>query len=398
MEVLDKNAPSPEWIASLRKRYPTEREIDGVLTRKMQRRAGAGYSPLPLSALVKGVESLIRANHEGEFSIADARWLSGGASKLQMAFTLTWDRPGVGREQTPMVLRMEPAESLVETSRLREFQLIKAFAGIVPVPPVFWCDVEGRHLPYPALIYGFARGTTKPADATSGVSGLGTRLPVRLRRQLAPQFVDHLAKIHTRDFRAADLSAFDVPDVGTQCAEWGVNWWERVWEEDVGEEEPIMSMASGWLRRNMPRLDQPAVVHADYRVGNFLFTEDDGRISAWLDWELGRIGDRHQDLAWTTSHAFGHYREEDNAFLVCGLMPEDEFFAAYEQASRLKVDRKAVHWYKVYNDYVMGVITLATGYRISRNGKTHQDVLVTWLMGIGYMLLDEMRSLIEEAR
>ena len=27
---------------------------------------------------------------------------------------------------------------------------------------------------------------------------------------------------------------------------------------------------------------------------------------------------------------------------------------------------------------------------------THQDVLVTWLIGIGYMLMDDMRELIEQ--
>jgi aminoglycoside phosphotransferase (APT) family kinase protein len=397
MQVIDKNAPSPEWIASLRKRYPTEREIDRVLTRKLERRAGPGYSPLPLTTLVAGVQSLVRAHYDEPFEISDARWLSGGASKVQMAFTLSWKRPGVGRELTPMVLRMEPSESIVETSRLREFQLIKAFEGIVPVPPAFWCDSDGSHLPYPALIYGFAPGVTKPSSAVSGVTGLGTRLPAELRPRLAPQFVEHLARIHTRDFRDATLTVFDVPEPGTQCAEWGVNWWERTWEEDTGEEEPLMSMAVGWLRRNMPRLRQPTIVHADYRVGNFLFTEENARISAWLDWELGRIGDRHQDLAWTTSRAFGHYDEDGRTYLVCGLMPEDAFFEAYERASGLTIDPKAVHWYKVYNDYSMCVLTLATGYRIARNGKTHQDVLVSWLMGIGYLLLDEMRVLIEEA-
>lgn len=397
MHVIDKNAPSQEWIASLRKRYPTEREIDRILTRKMQRRAGPGYSPLPLATIVEGVESLIRAHYGEPFEISDARWLAGGASKLQMAFTLSWKRPGAGPELTPMVLRMEPSESIVETSRLREFQLIKAFEGIVPVPPAFWCDSDGSHLPYPALIYGFAPGVTKPPNATSGVTGLGTRLPVELRTQLAPQFVDHLGRIHTRDFHDATLTAFDVPEPGTQCAEWGLNWWQRAWEEDTGEEEPLMNMAAGWLRRNMPQLLQPTIVHADYRVGNFLFTAENARISAWLDWELGRIGDRHQDLAWTTSRAFGHYGEDGRTYLVCGLMPEEAFFEAYEQISGLAINKKTLHWYKVYNDYSMCVLTLATGYRIARNGKTHQDVLVSWLMGIGYLLLDEMRVLLEEA-
>ena len=48
MTSIDKNKPSPEWIASLRKRFPTEKEMDRVLTRKLERRAGPGYSPVSL--------------------------------------------------------------------------------------------------------------------------------------------------------------------------------------------------------------------------------------------------------------------------------------------------------------------------------------------------------------
>lgn len=399
MQGLDKNRPSAAWIASLRTRFPTEREIDRVLTRKMERRAGPGYTPMPLDQLVDGINSLLRASLPTPFEVTAARWLSGGASKLQVAFNLDWTQPGKGRVKAPMVLRMEPAESIVETSRLREFQLIRAFEGVVPVPPVYWCDADGEHLPYPALIYGFADGVTRPSAAQAGVSGLGTHLPPALRAQLAPQFVQYLATIHTHDFSRANLSAFDVPPNGsTLCAEWGVNWWERVWEEDSDEDIPLMRLGAAWLRKHMPVMDKAGVVHADYRVGNFLYTEHDAKISAWLDWELGRIGDRHQDLAWTTSRAFGHYAEDGKTFLTCGLLPEKQFLEEYEKASGLSVNAKSVHWYKVYNDYMMGALLFATGYRIARGGKTHQDVLVTWLMGIGNMLLEEMRTLIEESR
>ncbi len=397
MTMIDKNHPSPEWIASLRKRFPVEREIDHILTRKMERRGGVGFSPIPLPSLSANIEALLGKELKESFQILDACWLSGGSSKLQMAFTLDWNRPGVGREKTPMVLRMEPAESMVETSRLREFQVIKAFDGVIPVPPVFWVDAEGEHLPYPGLIYGFAPGVTKPTTAKSGVAGLGTQLDVELRQRLAPQFIEHLGKVHTLDYRNAGLTAFDVPQLGTQAAEWAVNWWERVWEEDSDEDSAMMRLAAIWLRENMPVCDQLSILHADFRVGNFLFTEHDTRITAWLDWELTRIGDRHQDLAWTTSKAFGGYAEDGKTFLVGGLLPEQEFFDAYTKSSGLTVDRKSLHYYKVFNAYMMSVLTLATGYRIARNGKTHQDVLVTWLLGVGYMLQDEVRVLIEEA-
>lgn len=392
----DKNQPSPEWIAALRRRYEVEAPIDRLLSRKLQRRAGPAYSPVTLIQLTEGVSALLQHEIGADFVISEARWLSGGASKLQMAFTLSWDRLGVGRESTAMVLRMEPAESIVETSRMREFQLIKAMAGVVPVPTVFWCDERGDFLPYPALICSFATGVTKPSNAASNVSGAGTQLKPELRRRLAPQFIRHLAEIHNHDWRQADLSAFDIPRSGVQCAAWGMDWWGRVWEEDSDEDIPLLRVAANWLRRNMPELQEPVIVHSDYRLGNFLFTEHDAKITAWLDWELGRLGDRHQDLAWTTSRAFANIDTDGKTLLVCGMLPEAEFLDEYERASGFRVNSKSLLWYKIYNNYSLAILLIGSGYRVASNGKTHQDVLISWLMGLGSMILDQMRVQLEE--
>ncbi len=392
---IDKDRPSSEWIAALRRRFPIEREIDRVLTRKLERRAGPGYDPLPLSRLVAGIESLVRARIDGDFRVAEPRWLSGGASKLQVAFTLEWNRPGRGRERTPLVLRMQPAESIVETSRLREFQVLAAMEGVVPVPPVFWCDAEGEHLPHPAIVYGFVPGVTKPAAGSAGVSGLGTTLPPKLRERLAPQLVEHLARIHGRTLTGVDLGAFDVPAPGTQAAEWGVSWWERVWEEDSDEDVPLLRLAAAWLRSRLPVLDEPCIVHADYRIGNFLFDEAESRITAWLDWELARLGDPHLDIAWTMSHAWSGFDEDGKTRLVCGMIPEPEFLAAYERASGRRVNPRALDWYKVFDAYSLAILLIATGYRITKNGKTHQDVLVAWVVGLGSLVLEQLRGELE---
>jgi aminoglycoside phosphotransferase (APT) family kinase protein len=394
MQAINKDKPSAEWIAQTRKRYVVEREVDRALTYKMEKRSGPPYTKLPLEALVKGVTSLIGAHLKDSFEISDARWLSGGASKLQMAFNLRWKRPGVGLETTPMVLRNDLAEALHATSRLREYQIVAAVGQTLPVPPVFWVDVTAEHLPYPGIVYGLVSGVTKPSNAKSGVTGLGTYMPAAVREKLAPQFVSHMAKLHTFDFRKADLTAFDVPKPGRENAEWAVNWWDRVWEEDADEAVPLVALASSWLHKNAPAVEHLSIVHGDFRTGNYLFNEADCRITAWLDWELARIGDRHQDLAWSTSRAFGTFAEDGKTFLVSGLMPESQFIEAYEEKSGLKVDRKALHYYQVFNAYSMVAMTLGTSYRVARNGKSHQDILLAWLLGVGYMLLDEIRDLI----
>lgn len=396
MTLVDKNHPSPEWIAQIRARFPCETEIDRVLTRKLERRSGPPYQQLTLAALQAGTEALLRSQIQDDFTISDARWMSGGASKLQVAFTLRWNAPAVGPSVTPLVLRMEPSEAITETSRLREFQLIKAMQGVVPVPPTYWMDPYGEFLPYPAIVYGFAQGVTKPTQSSGGVSGVGTYLPPAMRPTLGEDFVQHLARIHTFDWRTADLSAYDVPANGRQAAEWNLNHWERVWEEDVNEDIPLMRLAMGWLRRNLPPVDHLSIVHGDYRVGNFLFTEPEHRITAWLDWELAYLGDRHEDLTWAIKAPFGHLHEDGKTFLVGSLMPLEEFLSRYEQASGLAVNRKTLQYYDILNSYKCVAITLATGYRAPRNGKTHQDVLVGWLSGISYPLLEELRTQLEK--
>lgn len=396
MTLIDKNKPSPDFIAQMRKQFVVEREVDRALTAKLEKRSGPAYTKLPLETLVKGVTSLIGSQLTTPFEITDAKWLAGGASKLQMGFDLNWDRPGVGRETTRMVLRTDLAESLHATSRLREYQMVNALKGHMPTPPAFWVDATGEHLPYPGLVYGFVSGVTKPSTAKSGVSGLGTWMPEDVRTQLSPQFVRDLAKLHTFDFAKAELSAFDVPKLGTENAHWAVNWWDRVWAEDAEEEVPLVALASSWLHKHAPSVERLSVVHGDFRTGNYLFDEASGQITTWLDWELCRIGDRHQDLAWSTSHAFSTLAEDGKTVLISGLMPSSEFIESYERASGLKVDAKSLHWHQVFNAYSMVAMTLGTSYRVARNGKSHQDILLAWLLGVGYMLLDEIRTLIEK--
>ncbi|HCD56582.1 MAG: phosphotransferase family protein [Haliea sp.] len=391
-----KDKPTEEWINSLRSRYPVEREVDRVLVRKLKNRPGSTYRPQNLESLIEGVDALITSCHNGAFAIKDAFWLTGGASKLQMAFTLSWCPDGNNLVDTRMVLRMEPAASVCETSRLREHEILGVFDGIVPVPKPYWVDELGDFLPYPALIYEFSLGVTKPAYTVSNVTGLGTNLGPELRERLAPQFVEQLALIHNHDINDSRLVSFDIPDEPKTASLWTLNWWQRVWEEDCGQDIPLMSLASSWMRANLPDTDRLSIVHADYRTGNFLFDESSAVITAWLDWELAHIGDRHEDLAWTLSPAFGHFSEDGSGFLSCGLMSEAEFLDRYERASGFSVDSSKLQFYRILSAYKAIVIVLGAGYRIARNGKSHQDVLLVWLMGLASPLLAELAGLLEE--
>lgn len=394
-------APDEAFIESIRRRYPTEREVDAVLTAKMRRRRGGAYVQPTLEALVEGARKLIEADLGYEVAISDAKWLSGGASKLQVFFSLHWSgfEGASGQAQiTQLVLRTEPAASITESSRMREFQVLRAVEGVLPAPQAFWVDADASHLPFPGIIYEFCRGVAKPSVDPGRVSGLGQNYGPALRHKLAKQFVDMLAAVHTIEAsRFSRLENFEIPSVGSnEAVIKQVNAMRRVWEEDRLEDEPIMEVVYQWLIRNAPPIDHVSLVHGDYRNGNFLFDECTGEITAWLDWEGAVLGDRHRDLTYATMRSFAHVAEDGKTILCSGMMASEDMFAAYEKASGLKVDPERLKYYTIFNMYVLMVLILGAAARCSYGAQTHQDVLTNYLTGVGYPTLAELCDYFEK--
>ena len=396
-DEAQRRAPDDAVIAAIRDRFPTEREVDTVYTRKMQRRRGPGYSAVSLERLVEGAAELILAETGEPAEIENARWLSGGASKLQMIFDLKGNAANglpVG-ETVPLVLRMEPAASVTESSRRREFEILNAVQGRIPAPRPYWVDADARHLPYPAMIYSFATGSAKPTHDAAKVTGLGQNYGPALRAKLAPHFVDLLATLHAVDPTevASHLPSFDGAAVGSNASVIRqVNAMRRLWEEDRIEEEPVMDMVYRWLVAHAPVLDRVSIVHGDYRSGNFLFDEESGAITAWLDWEGAALGDRHQDLTYAAMPTFQHVAEDGDAVLASGMMTEAELYAAYGAASGMPVDPERIRYFRLYNRYLVCVLTLGSSARASLMAGTHQDIVTNFVAMLGYIALADLRA------
>lgn len=399
MAVTDddvRSRPTADWIASIRQRYRVEPTIDIVLTRKLDRRATATYFPPVIDDIAMRLSNFLRDRIGGDLEISDLQPLTGGASQEQFVFQLAGpaaERHGIAGKH---VLRREPNEATVATHRMREFQLLKAMEGVAPVPPVSFVDPDGDYFERPALICGFVSGVQKPSAGSGNVSGIGIQFSSGLRARLGPEFVRHIAAIHLADPREKDLSALVVPPTGSPEGNLMlIDWFSRVWDEDKLEDIPLMSVTRNWLIRHAPPIDRVSVVHGDYRSGNFLFDEASGKITAILDWELGYLGDRHADLAYIVSEAFGS-RGPDGELLCSGLMPPEEFIALYERESGLSVDPWRIRYFTILNLWRSIALATGAGARAALGNKSHQDVVVTWLASIGYPMLETVRNLLEK--
>lgn len=393
-----RSRPTPQWIESIRQRYPVERTMDETLTAKLRRRSQThAHQAADLKDVGARLNAFLRKRIEGEFSVQNLAALTGGASKEQFSFELDWTHHGKRRSRDRMVLRREPEESVVETNRLREFQIIAAVEGVIPVPKTWWLDATGEELGRPAIIYGFITGVQKPSTGTSNVTGVGIQFNAEQRAAIGPQFIEYLAKIHTFSSKGVDLSAFDLPRVGTtQDIDGQINWWARVWEEDRSEAIPLMTLAERWLRANRAPLDHCSMIHGDFRTGNYLFDEKTLKITAVLDWELGYFGDRHLDLAWILIPTF-ETPGENGERLSSSLFPREQFIAEYERVSGLKVDAKRLAYYNVFCQWRAVINILGTAVRIAGGGKSHQDIVATWFAGLGYSMCESLRQALIDA-
>ncbi|OUS09286.1 hypothetical protein A9Q90_03570 [Gammaproteobacteria bacterium 54_18_T64] len=388
-----RDQPTAEWIAAIRARYPVEAAIDNVLTRKLRNRTQTEAHQTNFADLESHLVSYLKnTTGQNDLQLAELQRLTGGASKEQFTFMLTWNQDSGERTSRRLMLRMDPSESVVETHRLREAQVLRAMWGEVPVPEVFWVEHSDEFLGHPFLIAGFVVGTVQPEDGGK-VTGLGMSFEPELRATLRDQFVRHLATIHTVDWRNKDLSAFDAPEAGTtQANAWSVGAWERIWQEDTMEAHPIMEQAAIWLKENMPVVENPVIQHGDYRSGNFMY-DDKGQINAILDWELCHIGDFHEDLAYNRCKMLGT-PDDKGGFRCSGLLYFDEFVEKYEAYTGFTVDRQRLKWYDIFTYYKMTSIS-CTSLRIAHAKKTHLDAMMNLIGGVGFLAASELSRLLE---
>jgi aminoglycoside phosphotransferase (APT) family kinase protein len=336
-----------------------ERAVRACLDARLSRRAAA-YRVASVAEIAAPLGAWMREVLGTAADICDLARAPGGASKENFFFE------AAGRR---WLLRLDPGESIVETDRVREFQALRAVERAVAAPRVIAVDGDGSRLGRPAMVMEAVPGRTQP-QCGSRPSGVGIAFEPPLRERIAGEFLDALVGLHRVDWRARDLSAFDVPRTGTNdAAAWNVAWWRRVWEEDRLEDHPVVVLAEEWLTAHLPAADALVLVHGDFRSGNFLY-DDDGRITAMLDWELAHLGDPHEDLGWVVNDLFS-VRMDSRERLACGLLPRAEMIRRYEQRTGTRVDPERLRFYEIFNNYKLAVCAHATTLRIARGRNTH---------------------------
>ena len=175
-----------------------------------------------------------------------------------------------------------------------------------------------------------------------------------IRPKLAYECGRVLAKIHSIDLDATGLRErlWEIPP-----AEFVEQTWERYRLLDTPQ--PMIDYAARWLMDNLPEQHETALVHNDFRNGNFLLSPDG--IVAVLDWEVAHVGDPMRDLGWMCTNSWRFGASDP----VGGFGQYEDMFKGYEDESGKAVDPDHVKFWEVFGSFwwSVGCLGMAEHYR-----------------------------------
>jgi aminoglycoside phosphotransferase (APT) family kinase protein len=303
--------------------------------------------------------------------------IPGGSSRETYSFDLEWTESGA-RKTRPMIGRRDPTGGLLKSEREREYKVVDAmYRAGVKIPEPLFLELDSAVMERPFFIMHRMPGRTA-AGAAAAVE------PEALRRKLVDEFMTEMARLHQLDWRALGMEWLGAPNDLAEPARTQTQHWLNLYQQDrMNEAWPIIDAAFAWLKANPVVADRIAIVHGDFRAGNYLF--DDSGLISMLDWEMTHLGDPLEDLGWSTMRLWGH------GSLAGGLIDREEYLALYEQKTGAIVDRARLFFYQVLGNAKMAVICL-TGIRAFAEGRTADPTMVILLNMVLPTLLEDLAA------
>jgi aminoglycoside phosphotransferase (APT) family kinase protein len=291
-------------------------------------------------------------------------------SSETILFDARWHEGGRTREER-LVARIAPDADDVPV--FPDYDLERQFLVIrlvnertqVPVPPLWWAEVDASPIGAPFFVMSRVHGIVPPdvMPYNFGDSWLFDASPAEQRR-LQDATTRVLAELHAIEQPEDGFAflGFDTP--GDSALERHVAH-TRAWYEYVaagGRRSPLVERAFGWLDAHWPSHEGPPVMcWGDSRIGNVMY--DNFEPVAVLDWEMAALGPRELDVAWMI---YGHRVFEDIAagYGLAGMpefMRRDDVATTYESHTGHAL--RDLDFYATYAAVQYAIVFLRTGRR-----------------------------------
>ena len=298
-------------------------------------------------------------------TIESVEQISGGASRQTYRIKLK-----KADKEENLILRRDPATSLIDTERQWEYRTYEAVYGTcLPVPEPILLEEDSAVLNQPFSLM------REIGDCESALAALLTSPFVEHQDSIGHQFWTYAGKLSALSIDELGVNSF-MP-VHDHPAQHELNYWTQVIRNDQLHPQPVAEACIRWLNKHLPDASgEQCLVHGDYRSGNFLYNKN-GEIKGILDWEMAHIGDPLEDLAWSLEPLWGQ-----DKFLAGNLLPRERAIEIWESASGIKVNREAFQWWQMFAS-LKGLAIWISSAEDFANGQSKEPILALagWLLG-----------------
>jgi aminoglycoside phosphotransferase (APT) family kinase protein len=191
------------------------------------------------------------------------------------------------------VLRRQPPGELLKSAHAvdREYRVLQALSTTeVPVSKVYHLCEDRDVIGSMFYLMEFCQGNIYWSSALPEIDNN------RLRSQMYDEMNRVLAAIHCVDIPAVGLTDYGRP--GNYFQRQYDRWSKQYWASEL-KPIPEMNHLISWLGDSLPEDDgKVSLVHGDFRLDNLMFSSDNQRVIAVLDWELSTLGHPYADLAY----------------------------------------------------------------------------------------------------
>ena len=291
--------------------------------------------------------------------------MAGGAIQENWALDVTIDAgPWSGKHE--WVLRTDARSSIAASlTRGQEFAVLGLAHrhGVLAPRPLFLCadsTVTGREFFIMKRLPGIAAGHRL------------TRQPelVPQPEALAEELGANLARLHAIAPPQPELEQVLAPPTpGYAVATIGEY---RGYLDTLRDGYPSLEWALRWCELRAPPDGPLALIHRDYRTGNYLV--DAGRLTGVLDWEFAGWGDPREDIGWFTARCWRFAGAHLEAGGICSIEP---FLRGYESVSGRHITRSDLDYWQVMAHVRWAVIALQQAQRHIAGGERSLELALT---------------------
>jgi len=293
-----------------------------------------------------------------DLQIVQTEQLFGGISRETWRVDLKWHLEEGRSETRPIILRLDPPASLLESGRHVEYAMYEAFhtQGLVPVPEPIVNEDDDSFLGMPFCAVSLVSGTAsqhaflQPLFRDAG--------PI-----IARQTFEVLGRIASFDYRQAALEAALVVPELSKVWSTQLDYWEQSLRKHSLGAMPVIEAAIRQLRRTPPPAPAKlSIVHGDYHFGNWMYSPKG--IEAVIDWEMAHLGDPHEDLAWALLE---NWRSASRPEHVMHYLKPEDATAIWEESRGEKVCSASLQWWTLFSHVKACALWIKGAYELEKS-------------------------------